>query len=78
MADKTEKLPENVPGKFYVDSSCIICGACEAVSIKNFAVSADGSHDYVYKQPETEEELRSCQEALEGCPVGAIGDDGDE
>jgi ferredoxin len=33
-------------------------------------------HDICYKQPETEEELRACYEAMENCPVEAIGDDG--
>ena len=25
MADKNDKRPESVPGKFYVDSQCIDC-----------------------------------------------------
>ena len=28
MADKTNKLAENAPGKFYVDDQCIDCDAC--------------------------------------------------
>ena len=28
MADKNLKTPENIPGKFYVDSTCIDCGLC--------------------------------------------------
>ena len=35
-------------------------------------------HDVVYKQPENEEEEDACYEALELCPVYAIGDDGEE
>jgi ferredoxin len=31
----------------------------------------------VHKQPTTEEEIALCMEALEGCPVEAIGNDGD-
>jgi len=30
----------------------------------------------VYKQPENDAELELCMEALEGCPVEAIGDNG--
>ena len=30
----------------------------------------------VYKQPETPDEEAQCREALEQCPVEAIGDDG--
>jgi ferredoxin len=29
-------------------------------------------------QPTTEEEIALCMEALEGCPVEAIGEDGDK
>ena len=35
----------------------------------------DGGHSYVYKQPESPEEEALCKEAMEGCPVEAIGDD---
>ena len=42
----------------------------------NFKVSDDDDHDICYKQPENEEELDQCYEALENCPVEAIGDDG--
>ena len=78
MADKENKFPDNVPGKFYVDEECIICAVCISCAPNNFAESDDGDHDYVFKQPETPEELEQCYEALENCPVEAIGDDGDE
>jgi ferredoxin len=29
MASTTAKVPENVHGKFYMDSSCIYCGLCD-------------------------------------------------
>ena len=38
----------------------------------------EGGHSYVHKQPETEEDIALCMEALEGCPVEAIGEDGDK
>ena len=28
MADPSDKLPDNVSGKYYVDSSCIDCDVC--------------------------------------------------
>jgi ferredoxin len=31
----------------------------------------------VSKQPTTEEEIAACTEAVEGCPVEAIGSDGE-
>lgn len=76
MADKDEKYEDNVPGKFYVDSSCIACDACATVAPDNFLIDESDGHAYVKKQPENKEEEEFCQEALEGCPVEAIGDNG--
>ena len=28
MADRMDKVPENVPGRFYVDATCIDCDLC--------------------------------------------------
>jgi len=78
MADKDAKLAENVPGKFYVDDQCIDCDACRATAPDNFERDEEKGYSYVSKQPENEEEANLCMEALEGCPVEAIGDDGDE
>ena len=78
MADKDDKFEDNAPGKFYVDTECIICSICIEAAPNNFAESEDGSHDYVYKQPENEDEMAECYDAMEQCPVEAIGDDGDE
>jgi len=49
---------------------------CSDCAPDNFRVSDDEDHDIVYKQPENEEELEQCYEAMENCPVEAIGDDG--
>ncbi len=77
MADAANKYPENVPGKFYVDDQCIDCDLCRETAPGNFKRNDDGGHSYVYKQPETPEEETLCKEAMEGCPVEAIGNDGD-
>jgi ferredoxin len=37
----------------------------------------DGGHSFVFKQPETDEERTLAEEALAGCPVEAIGRDGE-
>ncbi|MCO5113963.1 MAG: ferredoxin [Bdellovibrionaceae bacterium] len=78
MADKNDKYDENAKGKFYVDRSCIACDACYTTAPDNFQITEDYDHAFVMKQPENEEELERCQEALEGCPVEAIGLDGAE
>ena len=76
MADKEEKWAENVEGAFYVDEQCIDCDLCRVTSPTNFTREEDGGYSYVYKQPENNQELELCIEAMEGCPVEAIGNDG--
>jgi len=78
MADCNDKLPDNVPGKYYVDSNCIDCDVCRTTAPNNFAANEDEGYSYVMKQPENEEEEELCQQAMEECPVEAIGDDGEE
>ena len=76
MADATEKWEDNVTGAWYVDKSCILCSLCVDLAPNNFKESEAGDHDMVYKQPEGDEELAQCNEAMEQCPVEAIGSDG--
>jgi len=77
MADREDKNTENAPGKFYVDSQCIDCDLCRETAPNNFNRAEDQGYSYVYKQPANDEETAQCLEAMEGCPVEAIGDDGD-
>jgi ferredoxin len=85
MADRNDKWADNVGGgseingrrvSFYVDRECILCSVCSDAAPHNFRMSDDEDHDICFKQPETEKELRQCWEAMENCPVEAIGDDG--
>jgi len=76
MADVANKYPQNVVGQFYVDDQCIDCDLCRETAPANFTRNDDGGHSYVYKQPESAEEEALCKEAMEGCPVEAIGSDG--
>ncbi len=78
MADITQKWKQNKEGKIFVDQSCIACDACVLSAPNNFKMHEDEGHAYVSKQPETPEEEKQCREALEGCPVEAIGDNGDK
>jgi ferredoxin len=75
MADKSQKQPENIGGKFYVDANCIDCDVCRETAPNNFTQQTDKGYSYVFKQPSTPEEESQCREALESCPVEAIGDD---
>jgi len=75
MADKTDKNANNVEGAFYVDSTCTSCELCVQAAPDYFAMD-DDDMAYVYRQPDDEEGEELCREAMEGCPVEAIGDDG--
>lgn len=73
MADISQKLPENVPGRFYVDATCIDCELCRETAPANFARNDKGRRSYVQHQPEDPEQEAACMAALEECPVEAIG-----
>ena len=78
MADKGEKYSDNASGKFYVDEQCIDCDLCRETAPDFFTRNDDDGYSFVYKQPESEEDIALCMEALEGCPVDAIGEDGED
>ena len=73
MADIADKYEDNVAGKYFVDSECIDCDLCREHAPNNFTRNEDIGYSFVYKQPENDEEEESCQEAMDGCPVEAIG-----
>lgn len=76
-ADVNAKVPDNEPGRYYVDTQCIDCDVCRDVAPDNFTRNAKAGYSFVIKQPESPREEALCQEALISCPVDAIGDDGD-
>lgn len=78
MANKSQKWPVNVAGKFYVDDQCIDCDLCRETAPDFFARNDDGSHSFVCKQPSSAAEIQACEDAKSNCPVDAIGDDGDK
>lgn len=76
MADSEDKVQDNVDGNWYVDTQCIDCDLCRTTAPDNFKQNPDEGYSYVYKQPENDEEKKLCEQAMEECPVEAIGDDG--
>ncbi|HEV2721061.1 MAG TPA: MBL fold metallo-hydrolase, partial [Thermoanaerobaculia bacterium] len=71
VAQVALKLPDNVPGDFFVDSSCIDCDACRIFAPSVFSDAGDQSA--VFHQPETPDELLAAQRALISCPTASIG-----
>ena len=76
MADRRDKQPGQPDGAYYVDAQCIDCDLCRQTAPTNFTRDDEGGYSYVHRQPGDEDEAELCREALEGCPVEAIGDDG--
>lgn len=77
MADRDDKQPGNVPGRFYVDTQCIDCDVCRDTAPDFFTRNDDAGYSYVFAQPASPEDVSLCYEALESCPVDAIGADGE-
>jgi glyoxylase-like metal-dependent hydrolase (beta-lactamase superfamily II)/ferredoxin len=71
MASPAERLPDNVPGNFYVDRTCIDCDTCRRIAPSVFE-EGDG-HSYVASQPGSAEERRRALMALVACPTASIG-----
>ena len=78
MANPSDRFSQNVPGRWYVDSACIDCDLCRETAPTIFARHDEGGYSFVQKQPETAEEIALAEEARQGCPVEAIGDDAPE
>lgn len=76
MATLSDRLPLNVAGRFYVDSSCIDCDQCRNEAPEFFGRDADSGTSYLIRQPDTAEEVALVQQAAANCATGSIGDDG--
>ena len=71
MASLARRLDANVPGPFFVDSSCIDCDACRWIAPATF--ESHGEHSRVHRQPAAEEETAAALRALVACPTASIG-----
>ncbi len=71
MANPRKSVPENVPGEFFVDSTCIDCDTCRQLAPGVFGQAAETA--YVHRQPQTAEQRRDALRAVVSCPTGSIG-----
>lgn len=74
MASPAKRLPNNVAGDFFVDSTCINCDTCRQYAPGIF--EDDGNYSYIKVQPEEPEDQRLAFRALLACPTGSIGTQG--
>src|SRR5437867_769824 len=76
MANPKKRVLENVPGDFFVDSTCIDCDACRQIAPAVFGQAPETS--FVKAQPVASADRRQALRALLACPTGSIGCLGDD
>lgn len=70
--NQPQRLPNNVPGKYYTTEECDGCAYCASVAPENFDYEKATNTYFVAKQPATAEQEEFMLEAIEDCPVDAI------
>ncbi len=73
MAQIKARLPQNVAGEFFVDSSCIDCDTCRQIAPSVYARADEIEQSYVVLQPRSEAETIRSLMALVACPTSSIG-----
>ncbi len=71
MANLQKAVPENVPGEFFVDDTCIDCDTCRQLAPATFDDA--GEYSYVRRQPGEPGQVHQALQALLSCPTGSIG-----
>src|SRR5436305_15298654 len=74
MASREQAVRENVPGPFFVDTTCIDCDTCRQLAPATFGETGDFS--FVQLQPRDDDERQAALRALVACPTGSIGGGG--
>lgn len=72
LEENLAKLPNNVPGEFYVSEDCDGCAYCGMVAPENFEFDKPTNTYFIARQPHSLEEAELVREAMEDCPVDAI------
>ncbi|WP_437765589.1 MBL fold metallo-hydrolase [Sorangium sp. So ce281] len=73
MARLEDRLPENAPGDYFVDRSCIDCDVCRQLAPSVFARAPAVDQSIVARQPATPDEHLRAAMALVSCPTASIG-----
>jgi len=68
MANPRKRVPENVDGDFFVDSTCIDCDACRQIAPSVFGEAAETS--FVKAQPGSSADRRQALQGAAGLPHG--------
>jgi glyoxylase-like metal-dependent hydrolase (beta-lactamase superfamily II)/ferredoxin len=72
MAKLEDRLPENAPGDFFVDATCIDCDTCRQIAPSVFDELPRGL-SFVKAQPASDADRLRASMALVACPTSSIG-----
>jgi ferredoxin len=72
MARSRDRLRENAPGDFFVDSTCIDCDLCRQLAPKVFTRDDRRGQSVVAHQPANDAERHRALMALVTCPTASI------
>ena len=82
MSNPKNKHQSNIPGPWYTThpddadgEGCIACNVCYS-GAPDFFAEDDQGNAFVKKQPVTQDDIALCQEQMDCCPVGSIGNNG--
>ena len=73
MARLADRLPDNVLGDFFVDTTCIDCDLCRQIAPDTFARADHAGQSYVARQPRDDSARHRALRALVTCPTASIG-----
>lgn len=73
MARTADRLRENAPGDYFVDTSCIDCDTCRQLAPDTYGRFDAAGQSIVFRQPESAEERCRAAMALVACPTASIG-----
>ena len=73
MASTVDRLRENAPGDYFVDTSCIDCDTCRQIAPDTYERSDVAGQSIVARQPVTAEQRRRAAMGLVACPTASIG-----
>lgn len=72
-----DAFEDNVPGKYYIDKTCIDCGLCPQLAPAVFRPSDSETHSIAYRQPTTPDEVAQAEDAVAQCPSSSVRNDGE-
>ena len=73
VARTADRLNENAPGDYFVDSSCIDCDTCREIAPEVYGRIDALGQTVVTRQPVTPAERRRAAMGLVACPTASIG-----